>query len=181
MNRLEYQVRAMRKYPVAIKEKDALKSVNGWLLGYYFYNANDDEHYICSIMPNILPVKIAPETVCRCSGFSLCDDFMGDMHTLFEGDIVEYRPYDGVVGYGVIRFGEFYVSGLGIEEDGFAEGIGWFIEHTPPTVKYFKMLDYGNSHGLMYDEGTLNLEYTYTGCDIFHNPEYLTKEVEVSD
>ena len=180
MNILELQVRAIRKFPVIKEVENGLESINGWVHGYYFHNTKEGEDYILLNVFNHIPVKIAPETVCRCSGFALRDDFMRDMHVLFEGDIVEYHR-GKVVGYGVVRYGEFYKGGLGYESDGFIEGIGWYIEHTAPTVKCFDMDYIGSNPYLLYDERELNQSYVYTGYDVFHNPEYLTKEVVVDE
>lgn len=150
-----------------------------WQFGYYFkHPTNAFEHWMITVNGGSFPVK--PESVCRCSGFALRDDFTGDMHTLFEGDIVEYRNYKSV-GYGIVRYGEFYKGGLGYEGNGFVEGIGWYIEHTEPTVKHFDMTWLGAETYLLHDEGELNKRYVYTGYDIFHNPEYITKEVMVDE
>lgn len=174
----DFLARAKLKTPIIKEIKDGYKAFDGWVVGYYIHlNDQDWEHFIISSLDG-LPVMIDPLTIRRCSGFSLRDDFMGDMHTLFEGDIVEYRPRDGVVGYGVVRFGEFYKGGLGYEGNGFVEGIGWYIEHTKPTVRHFDMDWTGCDIYLLHDEGELNKLYVYTGCDAFHHPEYLTKEVE---
>ena len=150
-----------------------------WQLGYYFrHPANAFEHWIITVYGESFPVK--PESICRCSGFSLRDDFMGDMHTLFEGDIVEYHK-DNVIGYGVVRYGEFYKGGLGYEGNGFVEGVGWYIQLTEPTAKHFDVAYWGSEPYLLCDEGDLNKRYVYTGYDVLHNPEYLIKEVVVSE
>lgn len=176
---VDFLVRAKLKHPVVKQVKDGYKALDGWVVGYYFHlNDPDWEHFIISSSDGV-PVMIDPLTIRRCSGFSLRDDFAGDLHLLYESDIVEYRPRNGVVGYGVVRFGEFYKGGLGYESDGFAEGVGWYIEHTNPTVKCLNMDRDGDDIYLLYDEGELNRYYVYTGYDAFHHPEYLTKEVVI--
>ena len=179
----DFLVRAQFKPSVKKEIGDGYLPVNKWATGYYFrYKDKEWEHFLFSSTHNV-PIMIEPSTICRCSGMWAIDEFMGDRGLLFEGDIVGYREEGfrkSLRGWGVVRFGQFCAGGYGIEGDGFVDGVGWYIELTEPTIQAFRLKEYGETKQLMVpdENGELVYNFSYTGLDIFHHPEYLSKEVE---